>query len=107
MNNRAYFVVITTTDEESNAEGIASHLVNNKLAACVQIDKIRSYYNWEAELQIDNEYRLFIKAPKDNYAAIEKAILEMHNYSLPQIINLEITGGFDGYLRWLEDSCKK
>lgn len=107
MNNDTYCIILTTTDEESNADAIAARLVSSKLAACVQIGKVKSYYNWKAELHKDEEYRLSIKAPIGNYAAIEEAILEVHNYSLPQIIKLQIAGGFEGYLSWLEDSCYK
>lgn len=106
MSNSKHYIIITTTDEESNAEEIASHLISNKFAGCVQIDKIKSYYHWKAELQISNEYRLLIKAPMEKYNSIEKAILKIHNYTLPQIIKLDITGGFEGYLQWLDDSCE-
>ena len=104
MSASDYCIIVTTTDEENNAENMASHLVSEKLAACVQIDKVKSYYSWKAELQIDNEYRLSIKAPAKNYDAIERAILEIHNYSLPQIIKLDITDGLDGYLKWIDSS---
>lgn len=101
MSDNEYCIVITTTDDENNAEKIAAHLVNNKLARCVQIDEIKSYYHWQAQLQVDNEYRLLVKTPSNNYVAIEKAILEIHNYDLPQIIKLDITGGHESYLKWL------
>lgn len=103
----AYCIVVTTTDEESNASNIASHLISQKLVACVQMDKIKSYYHWQTELKVDDEYRLFIKAPAKNYSIIEQAILRMHNYSLPQIIMLDIADGLDGYLEWLDSSCAK
>lgn len=100
-------IILTMTDDKGVADKIAEHLVSNKLAACVQIDEVRSIYNWEAKLQKSSEFRLMIKALKSDYAALEKAILDVHNYSLPQIIMLDITGGFVEYFKWLSDSCKK
>lgn len=103
--NNKYCVVITTIDRESNAENIARHLVENKLAGCVHIDKIKSYYRWQDGLQVDSEYRLLIKAPIKKYKAIEKAILELHSYSVPQIVKLDITDGLNSYLQWLDGTC--
>ncbi len=102
--NKQSSVVVTTTDKEETANLIAKILLENKLAACVQLDKIQSFFYHEAKVKHAQEIRLFIKAPADNYKAIEKSIKLHHNYHLPQIIKLDITDGSIEYLNWLHDN---
>lgn len=98
---------MTTTDSKDAAKLMARELVVNKLAACVQVDKINSFFFWEGRAQEDKEFRLIIKALTDNYADIEKFILKNHNYQLPQIIKLDITDGLSAYLDWVSAaSCR-
>jgi periplasmic divalent cation tolerance protein len=107
MNSKKCCVVMTTTDSRDVAKLIAQGLVTNKLAACVQIDKVNSFFFWEGRAQEGEEFRLTIKALTDNYADIEKFILGNHNYQLPQIIKLDITDGLPAYLDWVEaTSCR-
>lgn len=94
-------VVITTTDDEETAILIARTLIKTELAACVQLDEVQSLFYYEAEYRQAKEIRLFIKAPTDNYKAIEESIKFNHNYQLPQIIKLDITAGLPEYLDWI------
>lgn len=96
-----YCIVLTTTDKEDVAKEIAGKLVEADLAACVQIDQVNSFYKWEGKVQNDNEYRLMVKARSSNYDLIEKKITSLHNYQLPQILKLDISGGSKAYLDWL------
>ena len=94
-------VVITTTDNEEAAKLIAKTLIEDKLAACVQLDRVQSFFHHEAGVKQAKEIRLFVKAPSDNYKAIEESIKLNHNYQLPQIIKLDITAGLPEYLNWI------
>jgi periplasmic divalent cation tolerance protein len=94
-------VVITTTDSEKTAELIARELINSKLAACVQLDQVQSFFYHDDGMQKEKEIRLIIKAPTINYDRIEAAIKRDHNYQLPQIIKLDITAGSEEYLDWV------
>ena len=106
-NHSMACIVLTTTDKEEIADKIAHELVNDNLAACVQIDQVKSVYKWENKLQSDKEFRLMIKASAQNYDRIEKKISLLHNYHVPQILKLDITGGSSDYLNWLNDLTSK
>ncbi len=99
-----YCLVVTTTDKKDIAKLIAKKLVQKKLAACVQINEVESFFEYEEEFENANEFRLSIKAKADNYSKIEHAIKEIHNYQLPQIIKLDITGGSKEFLNWIENA---
>jgi len=99
-----FSIIITTTDKNEVAQKIASHLVEAKLAACVQMDEVASFYQWEGKLCQEKEFRLMIKGMSSNYEKIETAIKKHHNYSLPQIIKLDIDGGSKEYLDWIENN---
>jgi periplasmic divalent cation tolerance protein len=94
-------VVVTTTNNRKIAELIAQRLIENKLAACVQLDEVESFFYQEGGVKRGQEIRLFIKAPAGNYDLIEEAIKQDHNYQLPQIIKLDITAGSQEYLDWI------
>jgi periplasmic divalent cation tolerance protein len=98
-------VIITTTDSDVVSKEIARELVKLRLAKCVQIDKVSSVYEWMDEIEECQEYRLMIKAPNEHLKAIEKKVVELHNYDLPQIIILDIQGGLAEYINWLKKSA--
>lgn len=106
MKNIECCLIVTTTDNLKNANEITSYLIENKLAACVQVDKISSAFFWEGKICQSKEFRLMIKTLSSNYNAIEKAILQKHNYNLPEIIKLDITSGLPQYLNWVEEVLK-
>lgn len=97
-------IIITTTDKKEVAQEIASYLIQSNLAACAQIDEILSFFKWEGKLSQEKEFRIMIKAPSENYIKIEKAIKTHHNYSLPQIIKIDIAAGSKEYLDWIVKS---
>jgi len=104
MNSTEFCVIITTTDNLENANEITSYLIENKLAACVQLEEVLSSFYWEEKLCQPKEFRLMIKTLSTNYSDIEKAIIKHHNYSLPEIIKLDITSGLPQYLNWVRQA---
>ena len=80
-----YLAVVTTVASFEEARAMARSLVAQKLAACVQISEIESFYTWEGLVQDDREYRVLCKTTADNYDAVESAIKAMHTYDLPAI----------------------
>jgi periplasmic divalent cation tolerance protein len=105
MENK-YSVVITTTNSPDAAEKIAKALLENKLAACVQVTQIKSYYTWKNEMATDEEQILLIKSKHSDYADIEKCIKENHTYEIPEIIQVPVTNGLNAYLGWINDVTK-
>ena len=95
-------LIITNLPNRDIAQKLATRLVESGLAACVNIlAPCTSVYTWQDTLETAEEYPLLIKALKNNYSAIEQAILELHPYELPEIIALPIVGGSFKYLSWI------
>jgi periplasmic divalent cation tolerance protein len=97
-----YLQIITTTDKKSVAEAMANVLVCKRLAACVQMWPIGSTFSWKGKVAAGKEWLLLIKAQSSDYKKIEKEILRMHNYELPEIIAVPILKGSKGYLDWID-----
>jgi periplasmic divalent cation tolerance protein len=97
----SYAVTMTTCGKRAEAERIAAGVIARKLAGCVQIVKVRSFYEWQGQLQRDKEFLLLAKGPRDKFAELKQFILDQHAYELPEIICVDITAGHDPYLDWL------
>jgi periplasmic divalent cation tolerance protein len=98
-------VVVLVTSPCDQASAIAHHLVEKRLAACVNIiPEIRSVYRWEDNIEDESECLLFIKTTKVMYEAVSVGVREVHPYSVPEIIAVPLIDGYDGYLRWVMDN---
>lgn len=97
-------VILTTTDDQQVLDKLTISLLEANLAACIQVDNIVSYFKWEGKISSVPEFRIVVKAKSDNYNAIEKMIIDIHNYDLPQIIKLDIQDGLPAYLNWVTQS---
>lgn len=97
----AYIVVMTTCATDDQAKEIATSLINNRLAACVQSNPISSTYRWEGKIEHDTEVRLMIKTTAANFEMVKNFIQERHSYDNPQIISVPIIDGSENYLNWL------
>ena len=103
MTERAlYCLVMTTTDSQALAETLAQKIVSARLAACVQLQPVTSFYVWQGQSRRDAEYLLLIKTRQALYAALESFIQTHHNYATPEILQLPLTGGSPAYLQWLQ-----
>lgn len=99
-------VVQTTCASKKEAKKIAKILVQEKLAACVQLSKINSLYSWENKLCVDKEVLLSIKTKKENFKKIQRKIKENHSYDLPEIIAIQITNASKEYLQFIEGNTQ-
>lgn len=98
-------IVLSTAGSEEEARKIAHHLVEQKLAACVNIvPQIQSVYRWQGSIESSREWLLLIKTSAGNFGAVHKAIRELHSYELPECISIPIDEGSAEYLRWIADS---
>lgn len=101
-------VVLTTTPNIQEAEGLAEKIVDAKLAACVQVlPEMRSFYFWEGAVQREPEHLLLIKTLPEKFDALKSFILENHSYDVPEIVALEAERVSESYLAWLQDVTAK
>jgi periplasmic divalent cation tolerance protein len=99
-----YIQVTTTTETKEQAQKIAQYLVEQKIAACVQITgPITSIYRWKGKVENTQEWLCLIKTQEDLYNKVEAAIKSQHSYETPEIIALPIVKGSKEYLNWLDD----
>ncbi len=104
----AALVVLTTTGERDEAERIARLLVQERLAACVQVaGPIRSIYRWQGEIETAEEWQLWVKTQRRLYDRVEQAIRAAHPYEVPEILALPVAAGSAAYLQWLGDELDR
>jgi periplasmic divalent cation tolerance protein len=94
-------LIITAAGSRAEADRIATALVEERLAACVQILPATSVYRWQGAVERAEEQVLHIKTLAARVDAVEGRIRALHSYELPEVIVLPITGGSADYLRWL------
>lgn len=102
-----FIVIYCTVPNKKEGQHIAKCLINNNLAACVNIiDKIESVFSWDHKLMEEKEALLIIKTRKDLFEQIKNLIKEMHSYSVPEIIGVNITQADETYLQWIAHETK-
>jgi periplasmic divalent cation tolerance protein len=104
-----FIVVFVTCGSEEEALKIAHSLVEERLAACVNlVSPVRSIYRWKGKIWDEKEWILFIKTQKERFEELEKKVKSLHSYSVPEIIGLPIVEGSSSYLQWLlKETTKK
>jgi periplasmic divalent cation tolerance protein len=101
-----YGVVLVTAGSVAEAQHIASALVEEKLAACVNLMPIESVYTWQGTVHQEAEYQLLIKTALTQFEALEARIRQLHSYEVPEIIMLPILAGSLPYLNWIEEQVR-
>ncbi len=96
-----YALVMTTCGDAASAQNIAKMLIEKRLAACVQIFPVDSFYEWEGAVQNTHEFMLFCKIKSLDYPDVEAAIRAAHDYAVPEIIQIGIERGAQSYLAWI------
>ena len=103
--NAEYVLVLTTLPADADAPGFGRALVEERLAACVNVlPLMESIYKWEGELQQETERQLMIKTSRHRVVALWERLRELHPYDVPEFIVVEIVDGSDAYLRWIGES---
>jgi periplasmic divalent cation tolerance protein len=102
---REYIQVSTTTGSKQDADRIAKHLVEEKLAACAQvIGPISSSYWWRGKIESAEEWLCIIKTKRTLFGKIQEAIRAVHSYEVPEITAVSYAAMSKNYLEWLENA---
>lgn len=103
MNPPDTLLVLTNLPNAAEAERIARLLVEQRLAACVNIlAPCTSVYRWDGAIEQASEVPLLIKTSAARYPALEEALRAAHPYEVPEIVALPISAGLPAYLNWVD-----
>ncbi len=103
-------IVLTTVPDEPDAggsgesagRGLARALVEEGLAACVNLlPPMASVYRWKGTTAVDVERQVIIKTTRDHVAALQTRLAQLHPYELPELLVVPVTGGSEAYLDWI------
>jgi periplasmic divalent cation tolerance protein len=107
MNETEYVLVLTTLPADADAAPFARSLVEERLAACVNLLPVmESTYRWEGQVEREAERQLFIKTSRSKVAALWERVRELHPYEIPEFVVLPIVDGHEAYLRWIGESTR-
>lgn len=97
------YIIFCTVPDRDTGQRIAAHLLEYRLAACVNIVAgLVSVYRWQGEVQTDQEALMIIKATAGDYPALETALRKQHPYELPEILAVPVAEGLPPYLDWVK-----
>lgn len=99
----SHHLVLSTCPDEATARQIAETLVEEHLAACVNLlPGITSIYRWEGQIQHDAEVLVLIKTTAERVSALIARVRDLHPYQVPEIIAVPIQEGLPDYLSWVK-----
>lgn len=95
-------LVITNFPDRASALALAQKLVDERLAACVNVlADCTSVYRWQEKIENASEVPVLIKTLAQHYPRVEQAVKAMHPYELPEIIAVPISNGLPAYMQWM------
>ena len=98
-------LILVTTPQRAEAKRIAHALVEERLAACVNlIGGVHSVYRWNETVETADEVLLLIKTREDTVDAVRTRVLQLHSYEVPEFLVLDVAGGSENYLAWIGSS---
>jgi periplasmic divalent cation tolerance protein len=110
MSSRAetdVVIVLTTAPDDGRAEEWARTLVDERLAACVNVHgMMTSFYRWQGLVERDAERQVVIKTTRGRVAALRARLRELHSYELPEFLVLTVEDGSDEYLAWVAEQAR-
>jgi periplasmic divalent cation tolerance protein len=99
-------VILTTVPDSERGEAIARTLVEERLAACVNVlAPMTSLYRWKGSIERAAEHQLIIKTTGAQVSSVEARLRELHPYELPEFLVIDVSGGGAAYLDWLRGAC--
>ena len=100
-------VVLSTCATEEEGEKLARLLIEERLAACVNvIPRMRSFYWWQGSIESSAECLLVVKSSRALFDSVKSALASAHSYEVPEVLALPIVDGSENYMNWLESNIK-
>jgi periplasmic divalent cation tolerance protein len=108
MAEASIVVVLVTVPNEGEARRIGRALVEERLAACVNVvGPVHSIYRWDGQVQEEAEHLLVVKARRDDVEALGARVQALHSYEVPEVVALDVVAGSAPYLDWVRDSTAR
>lgn len=105
MADADYVIVLTTLPANHDAAAFARALVDERLAACVNLlPDMRSVYRWQGAVEDEAERQVVLKTTRERLARLEARVTALHPYEVPEFLVLPVLEGSAAYLRWVSDS---
>lgn len=102
-----FLIVFVTAEGGDQAARLAEKVVEERLAACVNIvPGVRSCYVWEGKLTWSEEVLLVMKTTREGFGGLEKRVKELHSYEVPEILGVGVEEGLEKYLEWVKDGVR-
>jgi periplasmic divalent cation tolerance protein len=98
--------VLTTFPADGDVDALASALVGERLAACVNVVPVHSIYRWQGAIERADERQLFIKTTAERVAVLKERVKALHPYEVPEFIVLTVATGTAEYLSWLAENSR-
>lgn len=103
-----YIIVFITTSSLEEARKIANYLVENKIAACINIvEKVNSTFFWKGNIENYDESLLIVKTKRSLFNKLKEEVKKLHSYTVPEIIAIPIVEGSEDYLNWIDETVKE
>jgi periplasmic divalent cation tolerance protein len=100
-----YVLALTTLPADADAGEFGRTLVDERLAACVNLLPVmESIYRWEGKIEFEAERQLIIKTSSDRVSDLWDRVRELHPYEVPEFVVIPIVDGNEAYLKWIRDS---
>ncbi len=103
----SYLQVMTTVESRGQAEEVARHVLDRRLAGCVQILQCASMYHWQGKIERSDEFLCIMKTRADLFEELQAEITAVHPYEVPEILATPIAAGNPEYLDWLNGELRK
>jgi len=108
METHDIVLILTTFPDDDRAEALARTLVEERLAACVNVHgPMASFYRWKGAIERDVERQVVIKTTRGLVTAVESRVRALHRYELPEFLVLSVDGGSDAYVGWLREQVTR
>jgi len=100
-------LILTTVPAAARADAIARSLVDERLAACVNVlSPMTSFYRWQGKIEQEEERQIVIKTTRDRVASVQTRLRDLHAYEVPEFLVLPVSDGSTGYLDWVRNETR-